>query len=147
MRFTVRILAFVGQGQLAPRTSLPEVRHWLSWQICIHLPSDSSLGLVNLYSRLGSCLSFLRTPLASTTYSLLTGLWLDFHQQVWYPCQAHLTCELRSPKHVMRKAFGFRTFEALEIALYHQLGALPEPQLAHRFSMTAKCGWIFPISQ
>lgn len=32
-----------------------------------------------------------------------------------------------------RKAFGFRTVEAAEIALYHQLGHLPEPQLAHRF--------------
>jgi transposase len=32
-----------------------------------------------------------------------------------------------------RKAFGFRTVEAAEIALYHQLGQLPEPPLAHRF--------------
>jgi len=32
-----------------------------------------------------------------------------------------------------RKAFGFRTVEAAEIALYHQLGQLPEPELAHRF--------------
>jgi len=32
-----------------------------------------------------------------------------------------------------RKAFGFRTFPALEVALYHQLGHLPEPELAHKF--------------
>jgi len=32
-----------------------------------------------------------------------------------------------------RKAFGFRTVGAAEIALYHQLGHLPEPPLAHRF--------------
>ena len=32
-----------------------------------------------------------------------------------------------------RKAFGFRTFEAIEVALYHQLGQLPQPELAHRF--------------
>ena len=32
-----------------------------------------------------------------------------------------------------RKAFGFRTVEAAEIALYHQLGQLPEPKLAHTF--------------
>jgi transposase len=32
-----------------------------------------------------------------------------------------------------RKAFGFRTVEAIETALYHQLGHLPEPELAHRF--------------
>lgn len=33
-----------------------------------------------------------------------------------------------------RKAYGFRTYEHAEIALYHALGALPEPQwLTHRF--------------
>jgi transposase len=32
-----------------------------------------------------------------------------------------------------RKAFGFRTFRAMEVALYHELGDLPEPELAHRF--------------
>ena len=36
-------------------------------------------------------------------------------------------------KVTMRKAYGFRTFRATEIALYHVLGKLPEPQLAHRF--------------
>lgn len=33
----------------------------------------------------------------------------------------------------MRKAYGFRTFRATELALYHVLGKLPEPKLAHRF--------------
>ena len=32
-----------------------------------------------------------------------------------------------------RKAYGFRTYEAVEIALYHNLGALPEPEFTHRF--------------
>lgn len=32
-----------------------------------------------------------------------------------------------------RKAFGFRTFSAIEVALYHELGNLPTPKLAHRF--------------
>lgn len=32
-----------------------------------------------------------------------------------------------------KKAYGFRTFEAIETALYHQLGALPEPEFTHRF--------------
>lgn len=36
-------------------------------------------------------------------------------------------------KVTMRKAYGFRTFRATEVALYHALGKLPEPQLAHRF--------------
>ncbi len=32
-----------------------------------------------------------------------------------------------------RKAFGFRTFRGAEIALYHTLGKLPEPEVTHRF--------------
>lgn len=32
-----------------------------------------------------------------------------------------------------RKAYGFRTFEAAQIALYHTLGALPEPNFTHEF--------------
>lgn len=32
-----------------------------------------------------------------------------------------------------RKAYGFRTFKAAEAALYHTLGALPEPEVTHRF--------------
>jgi transposase len=37
-------------------------------------------------------------------------------------------------KLTMRKAFGFRTYRAIEIALYHTLGNLPEPKAAHRFN-------------
>jgi transposase len=36
-------------------------------------------------------------------------------------------------KVVTRKAYGFRTYPAIEIALYHTLGALPEPEVTHRF--------------
>jgi transposase len=32
-----------------------------------------------------------------------------------------------------RKSYGFRTFEAAETALYHTLGALPEPEFTHEF--------------
>ncbi len=32
-----------------------------------------------------------------------------------------------------RKAYGFRTFEAAQVALYHTLGSLPEPEMTHRF--------------
>jgi transposase len=32
-----------------------------------------------------------------------------------------------------RKAYGFRTFDAVKIALYHTLGSLPEPEFTHRF--------------
>jgi len=36
-------------------------------------------------------------------------------------------------KLTMRKAYGFRTIECLQIALYHELGKLPEPEFDHRF--------------
>jgi len=36
-------------------------------------------------------------------------------------------------KLTIRKAYGFRTLEAAEIALYHALGRLPEPKLTHEF--------------
>lgn len=34
---------------------------------------------------------------------------------------------------VTRKSYGFRSFEVLEIALFHTLGHLPEPEVTHRF--------------
>jgi transposase len=36
-------------------------------------------------------------------------------------------------KVTMRKSYGFRTGEAIEVALYHSLGELPEPVSTHRF--------------
>jgi hypothetical protein len=32
-----------------------------------------------------------------------------------------------------RKAYGLKTFKTLELALYHNLGVLPEPEITHRF--------------
>ena len=34
---------------------------------------------------------------------------------------------------VTRRSYGFRTYGAMEIALYHTLGRLPDPELTHRF--------------
>ncbi len=36
-------------------------------------------------------------------------------------------------KLTVRKSYGFRTANALKTALYHRLGALPEPEFTHRF--------------
>jgi len=36
-------------------------------------------------------------------------------------------------KLITRRSYGFRTQEAYETALYHTLGALPEPQSTHEF--------------
>ncbi|MGC9951570.1 MAG: transposase, partial [Bryobacteraceae bacterium] len=35
-------------------------------------------------------------------------------------------------KVTMRKSYGFRTFRVTELALYHSLGKLPEPELTRR---------------
>jgi transposase len=32
-----------------------------------------------------------------------------------------------------KRAYGFRTYEAIQIALYHSLAALPEPEFTHKF--------------
>ena len=34
---------------------------------------------------------------------------------------------------VTRRSYGFRTYEAMEIALYHTLGRLPEPESTHKY--------------
>ena len=36
-------------------------------------------------------------------------------------------------KLTLRKAFGFKTVENVELQLYHVLGHLPEPPITHRF--------------
>ena len=36
-------------------------------------------------------------------------------------------------KVITRRSYGFRSFKCIEIALYHALGKLPEPKLAHEF--------------
>ncbi|MGZ5445716.1 MAG: ISL3 family transposase, partial [Thermoanaerobaculia bacterium] len=36
-------------------------------------------------------------------------------------------------KLTMKRAYGFRTYRAIEVALYHTLGDLPLPDSIHRF--------------
>lgn len=36
-------------------------------------------------------------------------------------------------KVITRKSYGFKTYKCIEMALYHVLGKLPEPELTHRF--------------
>src|SRR5260370_30288441 len=40
-------------------------------------------------------------------------------------------------KVTMRKSYGFRTYRVLELALYHSLGKLPEPEFHPRFLLTS----------
>jgi len=56
----------------------------------------------------------------------------------WFRAKGQLSsavveCFNNKGKLTIRKAFGFRTYHAMEIALYHALGALPEPDFAHKF--------------
>jgi transposase len=41
-------------------------------------------------------------------------------------------------KLTMRKSHGFRTGKAIELALYHGLGAIPEPKSTHEFYCRGK---------
>ena len=41
-------------------------------------------------------------------------------------------------KVVIRKSYGFKTVNILQISLYHKLGKLPVPDLAHRYFWRAK---------
>ena len=36
-------------------------------------------------------------------------------------------------KVITRRAYGFKTFKAAEVALYHGLGKLPVPEFTHKF--------------
>lgn len=38
-------------------------------------------------------------------------------------------------KLAIRKAFGFKSYETIEITLYHQIGKLPEPNQIHEFCL------------
>jgi hypothetical protein len=40
---------------------------------------------------------------------------------------------LEEEQHSLDATYGFRTFRILELALYHSLGKLPEPELTHEF--------------
>lgn len=56
----------------------------------------------------------------------------------WFVARGHVSAAAveglnNKLKVTFRKAYGFRAFKVAEIALYHQLGRLPEPEVAHRF--------------
>jgi transposase len=56
----------------------------------------------------------------------------------WFRARKEFSCGVveglnNKAKLATRKAYGFRTYEALEVVLYHTLGKLPEPKCAHAF--------------
>lgn len=66
---------------------------------------------------------------------------LRTHQQLilnWFKAKGAISAAVveglnNKVKLTMRKAYGFRTQKAIEIALYHNLGSLPEPEFTHEF--------------
>ena len=70
-----------------------------------------------------------------------TARMLRQHRQLllnWFRAKGQLSSGVvegfnNKAKLTTRKAYGFRTYHAAEIALYHKLGALPEPEVAHKF--------------
>lgn len=56
----------------------------------------------------------------------------------WFRCRGHVALGAvegfnNKAKVTTRKAYGFKSFDILRIALFHTLGDLPEPNVTHRF--------------
>lgn len=56
----------------------------------------------------------------------------------WFKAKKAYSCGVveglnRKINLVTRKAFGFRSYEVLKIALFHTMGDLPEPEFTHKF--------------
>ncbi|MEJ2033262.1 MAG: ISL3 family transposase [Deltaproteobacteria bacterium] len=56
----------------------------------------------------------------------------------WFRCRGQVALGAvegfnNKAKVTTRKAYGFRSFDILKIALYHTLGDLPEPEVTHKF--------------
>jgi len=66
---------------------------------------------------------------------------LDVHAELilnWFTAKGTISAGIveglnYNVKLTLKKSYGFRTEEAVTTALYHRLGALPEPEFAHRF--------------
>jgi hypothetical protein len=79
-----------------------------------------------------------------TTFLVLGGVLFygssgQFVGELWFRAKGQLSSGVvegfsAKAKLTTRKAYGFRTYHGLEVALYHALGALPEPKFTHKFS-------------
>jgi transposase len=66
---------------------------------------------------------------------------LDAHAELilnWFAAKGTISAGMveglnYNVKLTLKKSYGFRTEEAVKIALYHRLGALPEPEFTHKF--------------
>ena len=70
-----------------------------------------------------------------------TPAWLRSHRDLilnWFRARGQFSSGVvegfnGKARVITKRAYGFRTSGALEVALYHALGDLPEPKLTHRF--------------
>jgi len=56
----------------------------------------------------------------------------------WFEAKKQFSCGAvegmnRKVNLITRKAYGYRSFEVMQIALFHALGHLPEPEVTHKF--------------
>jgi hypothetical protein len=63
---------------------------------------------------------------------------LQYNLQNWFRARGSVSAGAveglnNKAKLTTRKAYGVRTYEGIETALYHTLGALPEPEFTHEF--------------
>lgn len=98
------------------------------------------------YQSAGWAQKFLREWCARTMRSRLEPMKkiarsLREHEELllnWFRAKGEISAGIvegfnNKAKLTMRKSFGFRSEEAIKMALYHSLGALPEPESTHRF--------------
>jgi transposase len=74
-------------------------------------------------------------PLKKVARSLRTNEQLLMN---WFHAKGEISAGIveglnNKAKLTMRKSYGFRTYEGIETALYHNLGKLPEPEFTHEF--------------
>ena len=64
------------------------------------------------------------------THKPLILNWFEAREQVSLGAVEGLNNRLKAN---LRRSYGFRTYRAIKVMLYHKLGALPEPEFTHRF--------------
>jgi transposase len=74
-------------------------------------------------------------PMKKVARMLLAHRQLLFH---WFKVKSRVALGAvegfnNKAKLTSRKAYGYRSFDVLKVALYHTLGDLPEPELTHKF--------------
>jgi transposase len=82
----------------------------------------------------------LRDPLVALAFLLAVARMLRRHRPLllnWFRARGEISAAVvegfdNKAKLTTRKAYGFRSFRCMEIALYHTLGQLPEPKATHR---------------